>query len=217
MDIKYLGHSAFYIRSKTVKMVTDPYDSAYTGLKFPRTEADIVTISHDHKDHNCMTDIKGDPLVLTWPGEFEKKQVRITGYQTFHDKKNGEERGSNVIYKFEADNYTLLHCGDLGHVIPDEIVDQIGSIDVMMIPVGGLYTIDPVEAVKILKEIEPAIVIPMHYGRSDLNSEVFAGLQPLGAFLKEVDATGVEPIEKLTLKREDLDSENMRVVVLQNA
>ncbi|PIZ63757.1 hypothetical protein COY16_01065 [Candidatus Roizmanbacteria bacterium CG_4_10_14_0_2_um_filter_39_13] len=216
MDIKYFGHSSFYIRTKTAKIVTDPYDSVYTGLKFPKTEADIVTISHDHNDHNSLVDIKGEPLVLTWPGEFEKNQVRITGFQSFHDKKNGEERGENVIYKFEADDFTILHCGDLGHLIQDEIVDQIGSVDVVMIPVGGLYTIDPVEAGKVLNDLEPSIVIPMHYGREDLKKETFVGLQPLEAFLKEIGATDVEPIEKLTLKREELTGESTRVVVLQN-
>ena len=216
MDIKYFGHSSFYIRTKTAKIVTDPYDSVYTGLKFPKTEADIVTISHDHNDHNSLVDIKGEPLVLTWPGEFEKNQVRITGFQSFHDKKNGEERGENVIYKFEADDFTILHCGDLGHMIPDEMIDQIGSVDVVMIPVGGLYTIGPVEAVKVLNEIEPSIVIPMHYGQEGLKSETFDGLQPLEAFLKEIGALDVETIEKLTLKQEDLTGESTRVVVLQN-
>jgi len=216
MDIKYFGHSSFYIRTKTAKIVTDPYDSVYTGLKFPKTEADIVTISHDHNDHNSLVDIKGEPLVLTWPGEFEKNQVRITGFQSFHDKKNGEDRGENVIYKFEADDFTILHCGDLGHLIQDEIVDQIGSVDVVMIPVGGLYTIDPVEAGKVLNDLEPSIVIPMHYGREDLKKETFAGLQPLEAFLKEIGAADVEPIEKLTLKREELTGESTRVVVMQS-
>lgn len=216
MDIKYFGHSSFYIRGKNAKIVTDPYDSAYTGLKFPKTEADVVTISHDHADHNSLIDIKGEPLVLTWPGEFEKKQVRITGFKSFHDKQNGEERGENVIYKFEIDDFSILHCGDLGHMIPDEMIDQIGVVDVVMIPVGGLYTIGPVEAVKVLNEIEPSIVIPMHYGQDGLKDETFGGLQPLEAFLKEIGAINIEPMEKLTLKREELTGENIQVVVLKN-
>lgn len=216
MDIKYFGHSSFYIRTKNAKIVTDPFDSAYTGLKFPRTEADIVTISHDHTDHNSLSDVKGEPLVLTWPGEFEKNQVRVTGYKTFHDKNNGEERGENVMYKFEADDFSILHCGDLGHVIPDEIVDQIGAIDVMMVPVGGVYTLDLASAVKVINEIEPSIVIPMHYGREDLNTEVFGDLQPLDAFLKEFGAADVQPIEKFTPKRDELVDDSISVVVLQS-
>ena len=216
MDIKYLGHSSFYIRTKNAKIVTDPFDPDYTGLTFPKTEADIVTISHDHQDHNYTEGIKGEPLILTWPGEFEKNQVRITGFQSFHDNKQGEERGNNVMYKFEDEDMSILHCGDLGHALVDEMVDQIGSVDVVLMPVGGLYTLDPSSALKVLNEIEPSIVIPMHYGRVDLKSDIFGGLQPLDNFLKEIGATNVQPIEKLIFKRDEMTGDGMRGVLLQS-
>lgn len=216
MEIKYFGHSSFYIRTKTAKIVTDPFDPDYTGLPFAKTEADIVTISHHHEDHNYISNIKGEPLVLTWPGEFEKNQVRITGYRTFHDKKSGEERGENVLYKFEADEYSVLHCGDLGHIIDDETIDQIGTVDVMLIPVGGVFTIGPSEAIKIINDIEPSIVIPMHYGRADLKSDSFGSLYHLDIFLKEIDAEDVQSVDKLMLKRDDLTDDGMRVVLLES-
>jgi len=214
MDIKYLGHSSFSIRTKNAKIVTDPFDPEYISLPFAKTEADIITISHDHKDHNHTENVKGDPLVLNWPGEFEKNQVRITGFATFHDKKEGEERGENVMYKFEADEISLLHCGDLGHVIDDALIEQIGVVDVIFIPVGGVYTIDPAEAVKVINKIEPSVVIPMHYGRDELKGEAGQAMQKLEVFLKEIGASDVQPVDKFTPKREEMDAENMKVVTL---
>jgi len=214
MDIKYIGHSSFYIRTKNAKIVTDPFDPVSTGLKFPKIEADIVTISHGHSDHNYMAGIKGEPLELTWPGEFEKMEVRIHGYRSFHDKNQGAERGENVMYKFEADDYSVLHCGDIGHSLPEALVEEIGNVDVLLIPVGGIYTVNPEEAVKIVNEIEPSIVIPMHYHTEGLNPETFKDLSPLSAFLKEIGAEDAQPTDKFTLKREELNSSEMKVVVL---
>lgn len=214
MDIKYIGHSSFFIRTKNAKIVTDPFDPASTGLKFPKTEADIVTISHDHKDHNFLSGIKGEPLVLTWPGEFEKQEVRIYGYRSFHDKNQGADRGENVMYKFEAEDYSVLHCGDIGHLLSESLIEEIGNVDVVLIPVGGIYTINPEEAVKMINEIEPSVVIPMHYQTDGLNPAVFEGLSSLSAFLKEIGAEETQPVDKFTLKREELNSAEMKVVVL---
>lgn len=214
MDIKYIGQSSFFIRTKAAKIVTDPFDPQMVGLKFPRQEADIVTVSHDHGDHNYLDGIKGEPLVMTWPGEYEKMQVRISGFKSFHDKKEGAERGDNVIFKFEADGLSLLHCGDLGHILSDEIVNQIGAVDILLIPVGGFFTISPEEAVKVINEIEPGMVIPMHYLTPEHDKNRFAELQPVDVFLKEIGAEDVQPVEKVTVKKEELDPENMKVVVL---
>ena len=107
MDIKYLGHSSFLIKTKTARIVTDPFDPEMVGLKFPKTEADVVTISHNHKDHNQFKNVSGingvDPLIIDMPGEFEKLGVRIFGFQSFHDKTHGSERGENIMYKFESE------------------------------------------------------------------------------------------------------------------
>jgi len=213
MDIKYLGHSSFQIRTKNAKIVTDPFDPEYTGLPFAKTEADILTISHDHRDHNFKDGIKGEPLVLDWPGEFEKNGVRINGYDSFHDANGGTERGDNVMYKFEADGFSVLHLGDLGHLLSEDKIEMIGEVDVLLIPVGGKYTINPIEAVKTINKIEPRIIIPMHYGNIGLKQDIFGELLELQVFLKEIGASDVVPVDKLTLKQEDA-TDNVQVVVL---
>jgi L-ascorbate metabolism protein UlaG (beta-lactamase superfamily) len=214
MEIKYIGHSSFFIKTKTAKIVTDPFNPAMTGLKFPKTEADLITMSHAHPDHNFVEGVKDSPLVIDWPGEFEKNEVRITGYPSFHDNKQGAERGSNVMYKFETENISMLHCGDLGHLLTDATIEEIGEIDILFIPTGGFYTINAEDAVKVLQEIEPSIVIPMHYKQPGLNEQQFAELQDVNTFLKAVGADGTEPIEKLVVKKEDLNAEDLKVVVL---
>lgn len=210
MDIKYLGHSAFLIKTKTAKIVTDPFDPEMVGIKFPKTEADIVTISHNHKDHNQFKNVSGiagvNPLMIDMPGEFEKMGVRIFGFQSFHDKTQGSERGENIMYKFESEGISVLHCGDLG-VIPEEsFLETIGEVDILMIPVGGIYTIDAEEAVSLVKKIEPSIVIPMHYGSGKL--------APVSDFTKKFGLDNPVPQPKLVYKKEEIEQE-MKVVVLE--
>lgn len=212
MEIKYLGHSSFHIKTKTARIITDPFDSKTVGLKYPTIEADIVTISHNHLDHNVSNQIGGNPLVLDWPGEFEKNAVRIYGFQSFHDAEQGTQRGENVMYKFEADDISILHCGDIGHMLTAEFVDKIEGVDILMIPTGGFYTINATQAVTMIKQLDPTIVIPMHYGHSALNQEGFADLQSLDEFLKLMGAEGREPIDKLIIKKEDLAAEDTRVI-----
>ena len=210
MDIKYLGHSSFLIKTKTAKIVTDPFDPEMVGLKFPKTEADVVTISHNHKDHNQFKNVSGingvNPLIIDMPGEFEKMGVRIFGFQTFHDKTQGAERGENILYKFESEGISVLHCGDLG-VIPEEsFLETIGEVDILMIPVGGIYTIDAEEAVSLVKKIEPSIVIPMHYGSGKLAH--------VSEFTKKFGLDNPIPLPKLVYKKEEIEQE-MKVVVLE--
>ena len=218
MEIKYLGHSSFLIKTKTAKVVTDPYDSEMVGLKFPKTEADIVTVSHQHGDHNQVKNVLGlngvASLVIDLPGEFEKMGVRIFGFQSYHDKTKGAERGENTLYKFEAEGISLLHCGDLG-VIPEEsFLDSIADVDILMVPVGGLYTIDSDEAVQLVKKIEPAIIIPMHYNHSRLNQKNFSQLTGVSEFTKKFGIENLAPIPKLVYKKEEIEQE-MKVVVLE--
>lgn len=215
MDIKYLGHSSFFIKTKDAKLVTDPFDPKMVGLRFPKTEADIVTVSHQHQDHNNTQAFDTNPLILDMAGEYEKKGLRVFGYQTYHDKKKGAERGENIAYKFEGDEVTVLHCGDLGLVWDDSFIEQIGDVDILLVPVGGFYTIDFNEAVELVKKIEPSIVIPMHYGNPKLNPEVFGKLSPVEEFLKKIGAENVTPIPKLSVKKEELQAEEMKVVVME--
>lgn len=213
MDITYLGHSSFKLKGKTATLVTDPYDK-YIGFKFPTTEANIVTISHNHDDHNKVEAVTGVKKVINGPGEYEVMDVSILGFGAYHDAKKGEERGVNTIYVIEMDGLRLCHLGDLGHALSDELVENLGDIDILMIPVGGTYTIDAKEAVSVVQAIEPSIVIPMHYNVSGLSQEVFAKLTPVEDFLKEVGLTA-EHMPKLSVKKEDINPEVQKVVVLE--
>lgn len=211
MEIKYLGHSSFLLKTKDARIVTDPFDTKAVGLKFPKTEADIVTVSHPHKDHNAVSDVTGEITVFDWPGQFEKKGVRIWGYRAFHDKAQGKERGEVVMYKFEADGVSVLHCGDLGFVPEDSFLDEIGDVDVLLVPVGGTFTIDANEAIEVIKKVEPSIVVPMHYGGDEVSIKELA---PVADFLKKIGSENAVPVDRLVVKPEELEEE-MKVVVMK--
>jgi len=142
MDITWLGHSSFRIKGKLATIVTDPY-GASTGLKLPKTEADIVTVSHDHEDHNDLSRIGGDFKEVLGPGEYEIREVSIFGISSFHDASGGSERGRNTIYTISMDSMRLCHLGDLGHRLTQEHLREIGEVDILFVPVGGVYTIGP--------------------------------------------------------------------------
>ncbi len=215
MDITYFGHSSFRIKGKTATVVTDPYDPVDVGLKFPKhIAADIVTVSHGHKDHAAVAQIEENPYVVRGPGEYEIKGVGIIGLSTYHDEEKGVKRVKNTIYRIEIDGVALVHLGDLGHTLSTDQVDALDGVGILMIPVGGVYTIDPATAVEVINELEPSIVIPMHYGRADLNQKEFGGLAQLSAFLKEIGKEDVAAQPKLSITRDKLPSE-MQVVVLE--
>lgn len=216
MDIKYLGHSSFLLKSKDCRLVTDPFDPGMTGIKFPKVEADVVTVSHQHGDHNQTKLIGGTPapLVIDMPGEFEVKGMRIFGFASFHDKEKGAKRGENNLYKMEADGVSVLHCGDLGLVLDDNFIDTLGQVDVLLVPVGGVYTITAQEAVSLVKRVEPRIVIPMHYNHDKLKQEGFSQLSRIDEFLKEMGASNTVPVPKFSIKKEELNQE-MKVVVME--
>ena len=215
MDITYLGHSSFKIKTRTATIITDPFDAKMVGLKYPQNESDIVTVSHNHGDHNATDKVAGFKKVIEGPGEYEVAGVSLMGYSTFHDAKNGEERGKNTIYVIEAEGLRILHLGDLGHIPGEDIIDEIGDVDVLMIPVGGFYTIGPKEAVEIVSKLEPYFVIPMHYKAEGMNAELADKLSPLDDFLKESGLT-TENLPKFTLKKEDiLEDQNTKVIVLE--
>jgi L-ascorbate metabolism protein UlaG (beta-lactamase superfamily) len=152
-------------------------------------------------------------LLVDIPGEYEKQGARITGFPVYHDKKQGAERGRNTLFKIEIDNLSVLHCGDLGHILDDELIEEINGVDILLIPVGGFYTINAVEAVTIVRKIEPSIVIPMHYNHPKLNQQVFEKLAPVSEFLTKMGVGQIEPIAKLVVKKEEL-GEEMKVVVM---
>jgi L-ascorbate metabolism protein UlaG (beta-lactamase superfamily) len=208
-DITWLGHSCFRIKGREATIITDPYDSK-VGYDLGRPKADIVTISHDHHDHNFVQGIKGEPKVIAGPGEYEISDVLITGIRTYHDEENGQKRGKNTVYLIEMEGVTFCHLGDLGHVLTTEQVEAMEKVDVLFIPVGGFYTINAAQAAEVISELEPKIVIPMHY----LTKEVDMPIDPVDKFAKEIGLKNVEPQEKLTVKSSSLPEE-MQVVILE--
>ena len=217
MEIKYLGHASFLIKSREVRLVTDPYDPNI-GLKFPKVEADVVTVSHAHDDHS-RANLVGKPaereqLIVDMPGEFEKLGTRIFGYKSYHDKTQGKDRGEVVMFKIEMEGMSVLHCGDLGYVPDDAFLDGIGEVDVLLVPVGGFYTINADEATELIKKIEPSIAIPMHYNHPKLNQKVFGQVAPLSEFLKKFGLESLPPVPKLVVRKEELEQE-MKIVVME--
>jgi L-ascorbate metabolism protein UlaG (beta-lactamase superfamily) len=211
MDITWLGHSAFKVKGKSVVIATDPYDPEALGIKLPKIEADIVTISHDHGDHNYLQGVTGHSFVANGPGEYEIKGVSFVGTASWHDSKQGSERGKNTIYTFNIDGVRLCHLGDLGQeVLTEAQIDEIGGVDILMVPVGGVFTIDAATAAKVVAQLEPKIVIPMHYKDSDIKFD----LEPVENFLKEMSKEHVDPQSKFSVSADKLPEE-LDLVVLQ--
>jgi L-ascorbate metabolism protein UlaG (beta-lactamase superfamily) len=210
MEITWYGHACFRLRERGgPTIVTDPYDASI-GYSLPRLRADIVTVSHDHGDHNYVQGVRGGPKVLTTPGEYEVRGVFITGILTFHDRQQGAERGRNVVFTFDFDGLNVCHLGDLGHMLDQSQAEALGDVDVLLIPVGGVYTIAAAAAAEVVSLLEPRIVIPMHYKTKLLNIR----LSTVRAFLKEMGAEEAAPKESLSVTKSTLPEET-EVAVLQ--
>ncbi len=206
MDIYPLGHASFKIKGKTATVVTDPYEG--------KAEADIVLVSHEHPDHNAISKVSGEPFIVNGPGEYEIKDVTVTGVPSYHDDKKGEERGNNVIYKFTVDGLNLCHLGDLGHKLTDKQVEDIGDVDILFVPVGGHFTISAETASEVVAQIEPYIVIPMHYKTKDSDPKIFEKLDGVSTFLKAMGAEAVTPVNKFSISKDKLP-ENTSIIVLE--
>jgi L-ascorbate metabolism protein UlaG (beta-lactamase superfamily) len=213
MKIRYLGHSSFLIKGKNASLLTDPYDSEMLGFKFPNVSADIVTVSHDHKDHNQTDLVKEKHIIFDFPGEYESKGIRVYGYLTSHDHEDGTKRGENIMFKFIVDGITILHCGDLGAVPSAEIMTQVEDADILLVPTGGTYTIDAKEAKILVEKISPEIIIPMHYHTEGINEGNFSELSPVNEFLRLFGKEGIEPQKELDIKKEELPENE--VIVLE--
>lgn len=213
MIITWLGQSAFKLQDKIssdgITVVTDPYGKE-TGLKMPSFEADIVTVSHNHPDHNNVEALRGNPFVIDCAGEYDTRGILIEGIDSYHDEEEGKLRGGNIIYRIEIDDISIVHLGDLGHVLSNEQLEKLVGTDILMVPVGGKFTLDAKKAVEVISQIEPRIVIPMHYKVDGLAYEDFDSIEK---FVKEI---GIEPSreEKLKISKKDLPQEDMEVVIL---
>lgn len=213
MFITWLGHSCFKIQNKIgpdgITITTDPFDKS-TGLKVPNFESDIITVSHDHADHNNVKALRGNPFIINTAGEYDVKGITIAGVETHHDAKKGSERGRNIVYRIEVDDVSVSHLGDLGHTLDNKHLELLVGTDILLIPVGGVYTIDAKTAVEIVSQIEPRIIIPMHYAVPGLKIK----LDGVEKFIKEM---GLKPTyeDKLKISKKDLPQEDMDLVILK--
>ena len=214
MQIVWYGHSFFEIfaniSKEGVKIVIDPF-SKEIGLRLPKIEADLLLISHDHYDHNNKELISGNYFLVEKPGEYESKGVFVNAIPSFHDNSKGKERGGNLVFLIEAEGLRVCHLGDFGQKeLENEQLEKIGEVDILMIPVGGKYTISANEAIKIMSQLEPNLTIPMHYFLPGLKIK----LEPVEKFLKSLGIRSLEPEKKLVIKKENLSSDEAKIVLL---
>jgi Predicted Zn-dependent hydrolases of the beta-lactamase fold len=164
MKIKWYGQSSFLLTTdEGTRILIDPY-GRLLGYRMPRSiESDIVIVTHDHKDHNQIQVASGEYMLVNQPRSYVKKDVAITGIPTFHDKAGGKKRGPNIVFVIKAGDLKVCHCGDLGHLLTEEQVSQIGKVDILMVPAGGKMTLNGADAAKVMNQLRPAVTIPMHY------------------------------------------------------
>ena len=216
MNINWYGQSCFQISSTRgkdnhVSIVIDPFDES-TGLIVPKLQADIVLVTHEHSDHNNIKAVSGEPFIIEGPGEYDIKGSFIQGISGYHDNTQGSQRGSITIYTIEAEGMRICHLSDLGQKeLSSSQLDKIGDIDILMIPIGGIYTIDAADAVKIMAQIEPRVIIPMHYKIPKLKIK----LDDIDKFLKNLGIKKPESLPKLSIKKKDISTEEAKIIILQ--
>lgn len=218
MDIYWGGQALFKLKGREATIVVDPFNPEFTGLKLPKDlEADVVLKTHDHGDHNFVEGVERlgeELLVFAGPGEYEIKGAVITGIDSFHDNVGGAQRGLNTIYHVLIDGLNIVHLGDLGQSqLTEEQVQVIDQTDILLIPVGGVYTIEVKQAADIIAQLEPKIIIPMHFG--GLPGLKFP-LEPADKFLKEMGAEGVTPLPKLSITKEKLPEEPQVILLAKS-
>jgi L-ascorbate metabolism protein UlaG (beta-lactamase superfamily) len=212
MDITWHGYSCFTIKTRLGTIVIDPYDPAVTGLKAPQLKADILLVSHNHAGHNFVAGVAGGPKVIDWPGEYEVKGIALVANKVQYSKEGTEKKkGEGMFFTIVADGLRLCFLGDMGGV-DDALIESIGDVDLLFLPIGGHNTMDAKQAHEVIEEIEPRAVIPMHYAINGAKGE----LDPLDPFLKLIGAAAMEPKEKFTVgSRADLKDDKMECVVLE--
>jgi L-ascorbate metabolism protein UlaG (beta-lactamase superfamily) len=217
MKLKWIGHSCFLLTADSgATLLTDPYDaSSYSGaIRYQPIDLapDVVTMSHGHADHAGIEQLGGDPVVLKAPGLREIEGFTIKGISTFHDTEYGATRGDNTVFRISADGITICHLGDLGHVLEASQVAEIGDVDVLLVPVGGTFTIDAGGATRVWQQLGPPVTIPMHF----LNEKNSLRLETVDRFLAgkpDVERPGVS---ELTLEKEKLPA-SPKIVLLEPA
>ena len=214
MKIKWLGLASFLITSDSgTRIITDPYetggDLSYREI---RESADIVTVSHDHFDHNNVAAIRGNPQIFRKVGKADIEGIRFRGIASFHDNVGGKERGKNTISRFEVDGVKVCHLGDLGHQLSDEQISEIGPVDVLLVPVGGIFTIDAKIATKLCDRLKPKIIIPMHF----MDGKCHFPIAGVDEFLRGKENLNRLDTSEIEIRSEELPSVT-RIVVLKSA
>jgi L-ascorbate metabolism protein UlaG (beta-lactamase superfamily) len=218
MTIQWYGHSCFKISTKPegrgsgedVVIFTDPFNKEI-GLRPPQGRADIVTVSHNHPDHNNAEALRGEPKVLDLPGEYSIKGVTIKGTNSFHDKKEGAERGLNTIFIIESEGIRICHLGDLATSLNNKQLEEINGVDIVMVPIGGRHSLDGKEAKNVIDQIEPKMVLPMHYKIK--GSKLQADDEKV--FCKEIGTCPREKVAKLILRKKDFEGKESEVVLME--
>ena len=211
MQIKWYGHSCFLLTdSNGVRILTDPCHPN-TGYELPNIEADAVTVSHEHHDHNYISIVTGNTSIIRGIGEYNVNGVSISGVETFHDHRGGLERGKNIMFVYEMDGMRILHCGDLGAIPDQEVLDSLGKIDILLVPIGAIYTIDDLEARELANLIKPSVVIPMHYKTAKLKMD----LCPLAPFIDAAKDCRIHYINDCELSVQPVSLGEDRVIVLR--
>jgi L-ascorbate metabolism protein UlaG (beta-lactamase superfamily) len=208
MDLTWLGHSCFRLRGKDATLLTDP-PAPSTGYTLGRVSADIVTLSHGHPGHSYIKGVSGDPKIVDGPGEYEIQQILITGVQTYHDRERGKRLGRNTAYLITMDDVQVCHLGDLGDVLDDAAQEALNGADVLLIPVGGGNALDAELAVEVIAQIEPRIIVPMHYATPAYKPARPDGtaLDPVDKFCREMGVEVMEPLPKVVITRATLPTE----------
>ncbi len=216
MNIKYYGHAAFLITSNQgTRIITDPYKpGAFDVMSYGKIpdEADVVLVSHGHDDHNDSGGVPGNPEVLENPGKRSVHGIEFNGIAAFHDNSSGKERGENIIFTFTVDGISICHLGDLGHVLSQHEVEAIGAVDLLLIPVGGFYTIDSKAASEVAGQLNPSIIIPMHFKTRKCQLPI----APVDEFTKGKAGVKMMNSSEISLDRGGLPKET-EIIVLQHA
>ena len=212
MKIQWLGHSAFKLTESTgSSIITDPFDPAMVGYGMAYLTCDAITSSHGHGDHNNFRGVKGNPIIINQPGSFEVNGIKVSSVASYHDGEEGASRGKNIIYRFRLDGINVCHLGDIGEECTPELTEQLIPVNILLIPVGGTFTIDAEQAKEYVDKIMPDVVIPMHYKTKHTDFDI----DKVDKFLKLFDDENVIETNDDTLDfdRYDFDGDTTKVIV----
>lgn len=218
MEILYLGHAAFKIKTASAILVIDPFDPDFVSLPWKKQEADLICISHEHRDHNFLEGVSGrsgEPFVISGPGEYEVRGILVFGISAFHDKRQGLEKGPMTLFRIETEGIVVAHLGNLGHLPSEDLFGQLEGVDILLLPVDGVGSIGPKEASEVANHISPSLVVPMHYSVPGSQTENW-GFASVDDFLEEMGAEKTAPVDKLKIKSRNDFEEELQVVLMKS-